>query len=76
MNLPLTFFHLYCVNNKCFASIYNHSDPVEMPFTEENLVSEHYCLYCKQQMISAVDAEIEQLVATSDVLSHYNLNYN
>lgn len=67
---------MYCVNNKCSASIYSHSDPVEIPFTKENLVSVHCCSSCKKQMISAIDAEIEQLIANPYVPSRFNLNYN
>jgi hypothetical protein len=70
------FFHLYCVNNKCGASIYKNSEAVEMPLTNENLILPHYCSYCQKRMVSCIEAEIEQLIASIDVAPHYNLNYN
>lgn len=76
MNLSLPFFHLYCVNNKCSVSIYNHSGDFEMPLTAENLVEVHFCSCCQKQLISAIDIEIEELVTFTDVKLLYKLNYN
>jgi hypothetical protein len=76
MNLSLPFFYLYCINNKCSISIYNKSGYIEIPFTAENIVATHFCSCCQKQLVSAMDVEIEQLTACTDVKLLYKLNYN
>ncbi|HEY4197774.1 MAG TPA: hypothetical protein VGM63_19675 [Mucilaginibacter sp.] len=61
------YYNLYCINIQCGISIYNHINENEILFTESNLVAAHRCPCCKQQLVSAMDMEIEQVVAEAGI---------
>jgi hypothetical protein len=61
------YYNLYCVNMHCETSIYHNIKENEIPFTESNLVTTHGCACCKQPLVSAMDMEIEQVVAEAGI---------
>jgi hypothetical protein len=67
MNDTYTFYNLYCVNMHCNQSIYHRTDPTQILFSEDNLLSVHYCERCNQPMTSAMEMEIEYITAGAGI---------
>jgi hypothetical protein len=67
MNDLHPYYNLYCINLHCDISIYNKIMGLEVPFTEQNLLDTHSCICCEQPMVSAMEIEIEQVVAGAGI---------
>jgi hypothetical protein len=71
-------YFLYCMNMQCQNSIYHDMTAIQIPLSEENLLSKHCCAHCDQPLVSAIDLEINQVLAhlnvTKPELKNYNLN--
>jgi len=51
----------------CQSSIYHNIKENEVSFTETNLLKTHPCACCNQILVSAMDMEIEQVVAEAGI---------
>ncbi len=58
----------YCFNKNCLFSIYN-ARPVELvlPFNLTALSNEHFCSDCGHKLVSLVDIEIRQALASCSI---------
>lgn len=68
MNDPIVFYNLYCINKHCEISIYLESAQTRVIFNKENLIAMHTCTCCNQPLFSAMDIEIEQMIAEAGII--------
>jgi len=62
-----SFYILYCINVHCKDSIFHNSHKYFVPFQAESILSFFSCPTCQQTLVSAMDIELEQIMATAKV---------
>jgi hypothetical protein len=75
MNHYTDYYHLYCIDRQCQVSIYKNMLPVRIPLTAKNLVASHSCTCCHQTLVSAVDLEISDMLASANSPTIKKTNY-
>lgn len=58
MKYSVKFYFLYCMNIQCEASIYEDMAELQIPYTNKKWVGICTCGYCKEPLISTIDAAI------------------
>lgn len=61
-------YSLYCMNLQCQNSIYHNIMDVQMPLSEDSLLSTHNCAHCKRPLVSAIDLEINYTLTNLNVI--------
>ena len=64
------FYHLYCINKTCPASIFGSIDEIRLELTPENLTGIHLCLQCGTPLVTAIDIEIKQILTEARIQLH------
>lgn len=75
MDKSTKLYYLYCLNLQCQTSIYHNMMALQIPLSEGNLLSEHSCTCCNRPLISAIDLEINHMLASFNLVRPDFKNY-
>lgn len=67
MNVTADLIKLYCINIQCGKSVYNDIGEVTVGLTEKNILATHICLGCLGPLVSAVDLQMEEMLANAAI---------
>jgi hypothetical protein len=75
MYQDIYYYNLYCINMRCQISIYKINKEIEMALTIENLTKTHICVNCCQQLVSAMDIDLEQITSQAGIKIQKKTDY-
>ena len=75
MDKSANLLYVYCMNMQCQRSIYHNLMALQIPLSEGNLLSNHSCACCSQPLVSAIDLEINYMLANLNLMRPDFKNY-